>query len=486
MSERFGVHAHQQAAAIIVRLIVGLLLLVGLEARGQERTGRATGDLPVRNWTDRSGTHHAEASLVEVKGGQVTLKKKDGTTIHVPLDSLSDADQDYVRNYEKEPKENAKAKGATTGPPEATVARGALPQAKEVVVTGIGIDPEKALQNAFSQAIEQTVGLLVDAETVVKNDELIRDEVLTFSRGYMETFEVVKQWQKDGLHHATIRATVARNKLVTKLKRMKIAMADTPGELASRQFEFDAKNEEQAAEMFKKALADFDMTKLTKAAFVSEVKRDGLGATIRVAIQLSADKKQWNGLAKGMRQILTRTATRRASIVRETSQDIDQITFGRNLPVVGPGSSYEFGQRLKQQLKGDGVLVALLKDFSIDGSRTEWELFRVPQALEGAIKATRPPYYAVTCVLYAERGEELARNSYPFRDGNLEWDTPLRRPYTEYPIDEEVWYLGPVWAWSNFAIRPTLNRELSVSLANDDLRRLSKTVVFLEEDIRKR
>ena len=98
-----------------------------------------------------------------------------------------------------------------------------LPEAKEVIVTGVGTDPDKAIQNAFSQAIEQTVGFLVDAETVVKNDQLIRDEILTYSRGYVEKYEVVKRWEEDGLHHATIRAVVARDKLVEKLTGMKIA-----------------------------------------------------------------------------------------------------------------------------------------------------------------------------------------------------------------------------------------------------------------------
>ena len=133
------------------------------------------------------------------------------------------------------------------------------------------------MQNAFSQAIEQTVGLLVDAETVVKNDQLIRDEVLTYSRGYVEKYEVVKRWQEDGLHHATIRAVVARDKLAEKLKGMKIALADVSGDLAGRQIKFDFKNEEQAAEMFKKALADFDMTKLTTVEIVGkpEITREG-------------------------------------------------------------------------------------------------------------------------------------------------------------------------------------------------------------------
>ena len=45
---------------------------------------------------------------------------------------------------------------------------------------------------------------------------------------------------------------------------MKIAVTEISGNLPSRQFEFDAKNEEQAGKMFRKAMAGFDMVKLTQ------------------------------------------------------------------------------------------------------------------------------------------------------------------------------------------------------------------------------
>ncbi len=118
------------------------------------------------------------------------------------------------------------------------------------------------------------MGVLVDAQAVVKNDQLIHDEILTFSRGYVEKYEVVKRWEEDGSHHATIRAVVARDKLVAKLKGMKIAVKELGGDLAARQIDFDAKNEEQAADMFKKALAGFDMAKLA-------TQDEGIGASGR-------------------------------------------------------------------------------------------------------------------------------------------------------------------------------------------------------------
>ena len=91
--------------------------------------------------------------------------------------------------------------GATQSPesstegPEATDSQApsadAQPQVMDVVATGVGADPEQAKQNAFSAAIEQVVGVLVDAETIVKNDEVVRDEVLTFSRGYVNEFKEI-------------------------------------------------------------------------------------------------------------------------------------------------------------------------------------------------------------------------------------------------------------------------------------------------------
>lgn len=47
----------------------------------------------LRSWTDASGKFQIQAELVNVQAGQVTLKRKDGTTIRLAMTSLSQADQ---------------------------------------------------------------------------------------------------------------------------------------------------------------------------------------------------------------------------------------------------------------------------------------------------------------------------------------------------------------------------------------------------------
>ena len=46
-----------------------------------------------RVWKDASGAHEIKAELVSVQGGKVTLKRENGTTVTLPVASLSKADQ---------------------------------------------------------------------------------------------------------------------------------------------------------------------------------------------------------------------------------------------------------------------------------------------------------------------------------------------------------------------------------------------------------
>ncbi len=476
MSARFGT---------LTILFIGLPLLAAVlnPAAGQETAANAADQPRARTWTDRRGKHQTEASLVEVT---VTLKTKDGTTINVPLESLSDADRVYVRRSLSRDENSSAPVGKArpiaaprqpTTPPKrghnvADIVPGggkgpahaALPAGRELVVTGVGTDPDKAVQNAFSQVIEQTVGVLVDAETVVKNDELIRDEILTYSRGYVEKYEIVKRWQEAGLHHATIRAVVARDKLVEKLRGMKIAVTEISGDLPSRQFEFDAKNEEQAGKMFRKAMAGFDMVKLTQVEIVGqpEITREGANAKVRVKIKLYPDMEVWQQFSQSVRPILTKAASRRAS-----------VTFG--------GRRHSDLRALKRQLEGDGILVALLVRFSNDMQQAQWEVFRVPDSMNAAVGATASSVHCrLTCALQDAQHNDLARVTVMRSGDYYEGLGVVLRREDEYPLGD-ISFLSPGWrrgGGHGTVFETTALFETSL----DDLGKLAHAVAFLEAD----
>ena len=53
-----------------------------------------------RTWTDSTGTYKTEAELVDFQNGIVRLKKVDGTIVSLPIERLSQADQQFVRSQD--------------------------------------------------------------------------------------------------------------------------------------------------------------------------------------------------------------------------------------------------------------------------------------------------------------------------------------------------------------------------------------------------
>ena len=82
---------------------------------------------------------------------------------------------------------------------------------------GVGATKDAALKDAYRDAIERAVGLYVDAEQMVKNDELVSDQILTQSNAYIEKYDVVKESESDGLFTMRILATVRKTALTKKL-----------------------------------------------------------------------------------------------------------------------------------------------------------------------------------------------------------------------------------------------------------------------------
>jgi HEAT repeat protein len=71
------------------------------DSGAEETAGSASSGPNIRTWRDSTGTFQIEATLVGMEGGKVTIKKKDGSQITVPLAKLSEDDQDYVKERNK-------------------------------------------------------------------------------------------------------------------------------------------------------------------------------------------------------------------------------------------------------------------------------------------------------------------------------------------------------------------------------------------------
>ena len=131
---------------------------------------------------------------------------------------------------------------------------------------GVGVDETAALKDAYRDAVETAVGMFVDAEQLVKNDELIKDEILTQSNAYIEGYKVLEKGASGGLTTVKIQARVRKQLLTKKIAGVMPAQVVSVGEALQG---FHAKDTTQSkrnadgAAILKKELSGLDLVKVT-------------------------------------------------------------------------------------------------------------------------------------------------------------------------------------------------------------------------------
>ena len=100
-----------------------------------------------------------------------------------------------------------------------------MKNSKTVTVTGTGITVAAAENDALRAAVENTLGVLVDSETLVQNSMLIKDKIYTQSRGFITDYSVLSRENVNDGWRVTINAVVddqPNSKLMNELTRLGI------------------------------------------------------------------------------------------------------------------------------------------------------------------------------------------------------------------------------------------------------------------------
>ena len=132
----------------------------------------------------------------------------------------------------------------------------------KVTGRGVGTNRAAALKDAYRDAVERAVGLYVDAEQMVKNDEIVSDKILTQSNAYIEKCDIVKETSENGVITVKILAEVKRRDLVKRItdtmppqtyRLLDGGMASAHANMVS-----EAKRNADAAALMADFLKDFD------------------------------------------------------------------------------------------------------------------------------------------------------------------------------------------------------------------------------------
>ena len=97
--------------------------------------------------------------------------------------------------------------------------------AKTVTVAGMGSTASEAENDALRNAVERSVGVLVDSQTLVEKNVVLNDQIYAQSRGFIRNYTVIDKLQGPSGWSVTIEADVddtPDSKLMTELTRLGI------------------------------------------------------------------------------------------------------------------------------------------------------------------------------------------------------------------------------------------------------------------------
>lgn len=246
--------------------------------------------------------------------------------------------------------------------------------ASAVVAEGAGVTRDEAMKDAYRNAVRQVVGLYVDAESLIKNDELIDDKILTYSDGFITKSELVDGSEKKqgGIVRLKIKATVERKSLVAKLKAANVTVKSLDGEslFAKAITELDA--EKNSTSLLSKALED--LPTLLTAEVVGKPNYDKGTSEIVVNVRVQADRNAYTTFSKRLVETLDKIALAKDTIVINARQPLNDQEVGRAGGYQNPNLAALGGPKLKNA-KQWGIWVNTFNNAS--HTTTKWNVYIV-------------------------------------------------------------------------------------------------------------
>lgn len=240
----------------------------------------------------------------------MVLKLTDGHTARIPLAKLSADDQAFVNRARSEVLSDPFAVGSEShsDPVGSKLAAPALDgRVRTVMALGIGTTTEEAKKDAYRDAVRQVVGTLVAPATLVQNDTLIDEKVLSLSGGFVERIEMMAGFPKrDGdLWRVKIKAEVRVTEVVATLGKENVTtLAVRSDDLEAQRItiadqqtaKLDALNDPRMWENFPAQFFTLTVTEQPKVIKAGPEK-SALSYTVEIAPDLEAYKRFADKLA---------------------------------------------------------------------------------------------------------------------------------------------------------------------------------------------
>jgi hypothetical protein len=151
--------------------------------------------------------------------------------------------------------------------------------------------PALAHAEAFKLAVSQAVGTLVLAESEVKNNELIRKDIIQYSSGYVEDFKIQQEIQVDGGVQIIMDVWVSDSKIADRLLYVSKGNNIIDGTKAYAQHQSLLNEKTSGDRLLAAVLQDFPARAFD--VFVDKTQWHTVGRTLKIYIPISIG---WNSV----------------------------------------------------------------------------------------------------------------------------------------------------------------------------------------------
>jgi hypothetical protein len=141
-----------------------------------------------------------------------------------------------------------------------TVGEWILKDNKQVFVVDVEAtahSAESARKEAFKLAVSKALGSLVVVEREINNNNIIRDEFLTYSSGYVEDYLIKSESQQGSLFKVVATVSVSKSKIADRLRASNIASNKVDGEKLQNKIETYTNQAASSDKIIENLIKDF-------------------------------------------------------------------------------------------------------------------------------------------------------------------------------------------------------------------------------------
>jgi hypothetical protein len=144
----------------------------------------------------------------------------------------------------------------------------------QVDVVSEGYSVEQARLEGFRTAVNQAVGSVVATQTQTQNQRMVRDEIINYSSGFVDRFEILEQQDRGNRVQLKMRVWVAESKLAHRLLGQSYDSQQVPGGRIGAQVETLLEERQQGDRLIEAVMKDYPHRAFDVRVGKSSVKFD--------------------------------------------------------------------------------------------------------------------------------------------------------------------------------------------------------------------